>query len=125
MIYCDFDTYTDLYPDTQMDEETFGALAFRASHLIDRETMGRAEGFADELKEELSAACVRLVALLDRQDALSIRAQGGAVTSASTDGYSESYATPNELNGAFRQLATMILQEALGHDPYGLLCRWL
>lgn len=125
MIYCDYDDFMTLYPETELEPDVYDSLALRASRLIDRETLGRAEGFAAQCKEELAGACARLALLLQRQDALSQKAQGGAITSASTDGYSESFATPHELDKAFRQEVTLILQEALGHDPHGLLFRWL
>ena len=128
MIYCGFCDYIARFPEgelARLSREQYEHLARRASRLIDRETMGRAAACAGLLREELELACAMTAELLFRREALIRSHQGGAVLSASTDGYSESYAAPGELDRALRLELEHILRQCLGADPQGLLCRWL
>lgn len=129
MTYCGYATYTLYYPEDQELTKSFSGLAVRASGLIDRATMGRTgELFAmldedDETSQAISLACATIVNALWQQEKAKGKTAGGAVTSANTDGYSESYASPDVSRSALQNTVRDVLAECLGADPYGLLYR--
>lgn len=101
----------------------------RAYGIIDQETMGRIsrlEKLMDQdTMQSLKYACAHVAVELVRQDAVSQKTEGGAVTYANTDGYMETYASHKDSRSAFRLNIRDLLRQYLGSDPYGLLYRGL
>lgn len=120
MAYCTYAEYTAF--GGSLSGDVFDVWAERASRLIDRLTLGRAKYYADLVSEELADACARLVDMLAAQDKAQANSAYGALSSASTDGYSESYAAgTGQGQSASSAAAYSILRDALGADLYGLL----
>ncbi len=120
MAYCTYEKYTAL--GGSLSEDAFDIWAERASRLIDRLTLGRAAQNAKNVKDELADACARIVDMLAAQDRVQANSAYGALSSASTDGYSESYAAgAGQGPSAASSAACAILGDSLGDDRYGLL----
>lgn len=117
MMYCDYDIY--LGKGGTMAEHEWEVWGARASRKIDRLSHGRAERHANTLEAELADACVRIAVIMAAVDDVKTRAMG--VTSATTDGYSESYADPLLATQAAERACYEALADALGDDCYGLL----
>lgn len=119
MIYCTYEEYTA--KGGSMCLEEFQVWSLRASRKIDNLTMGRADKYASELKDELADACCQMADIM--KQAADYRRSGGTLASASNDGYSESYRTPTEVEQSLQSALCQILSDALGNDPYNLLYR--
>ncbi len=104
-----------------MSLEEFRIWSLRASRKIDKLTMGRAEKFATELKDELADACSQMVDTM--KQAMDYQKSSGTLASASNDGYSESYRSPAEVGQSLQSTLYQILSDALGNDLYNLLYR--
>lgn len=119
MIYC-------TYPEYQaaggaVSEAAFGVLCKRASRLIDRITMGRAErhcAACESCRASLADACGQIVDLLAAQSA--VGALPGA-TSVSNDGYTVSFS--GSITAQMEGEVYALLASALGADPHGLMYR--
>lgn len=126
MNYCDCDRYLGYgglldTGDLLKDADIVQIWTERASRVIDRITLGRATRYADELTEELADACARIADLLAGQETARRSSAWGVLTSASNDGYSESYAAVSGSDTDAQ--ARAILADCLGDDRYGLLYR--
>lgn len=121
MNYCEYWRYYDKDGLLDEDDGKISLWTERASRVIDRITLGRAARYAEELSDELADACARIADLLAGQENARRSSAWGALTSASNDGYSESYAAVSG-SGTDAQ-ARAILADCLGDDRYGLLYR--
>lgn len=121
MIYCDSDRYMDYGGPLDEDDYRTRLWLERASRVIDRITLGRAAVYAEDLEEELADACARIADLLAGQENARRSSAWGVLTSASNDGYSESYAAVSGISTDAQ--ARAILADCLGEDRYGLLYR--
>ncbi len=118
MVYCDYTTYQAA--GGTMSEDQFRIWAKRASRLIDRLTYGRASRHAEVLSSELADACAQISdILLEQGDAEKAAVRG--VSSASNDGYSESYFETGTVAKSSSRTCRRILEDTLGSDPYNLL----
>lgn len=117
MCYCDYSTYLEL--GGTMQESAFAVWGVRASRKIDRLTRGRASRFAAKLSAELADACAQIADLMYTQS--NSTAASAGLSSVTNDGVSESYAGLAETAQALEQMCYVILADALGADPYGLL----
>ncbi len=117
MVYCTYDEYQAM--GGAMAEEDFSLWAARASRKIDQLTLGRAPRYAQQQKDELAEACGQMADIL--RNAQAVRVSSGALASASNDGYSESYRSPEETEKACQRALYRALSDALGTDPYNLL----
>lgn len=118
MVYCDYAAYQAA--GGTMSAEQFATWGKRASRLIDHLTFGRASHHAEALADELADACARIADVLMNRAAAEKNAVSG-LSSASNDGYSESYTNAGEAAKASASACYRILEEALGCDPYNLL----
>lgn len=120
MLYCDYAAYQQ--HGGLMSDKDFSAWVSRASRKIDQLTYGRAAAAVaahPELKEPLADACTQIADLL-QQTSSSMAAAARGVVSATTDGYSESYAAGGTA-AALNRSCRAVLADALGSDPYNLL----
>lgn len=121
-LYCSYPDYTvygGSMPDAQY--ELYGQ---RASRYIDKLTLGRAEAaleaHPEDLKIPLADACAQIAdLLLQGKKARAAAAEG--ISSANTDGYSESYTGAAGADLSLSKACRSVLADALGADPYGLL----
>lgn len=127
-VYCTWEAYQK--NGGALDQDAFNTWATRASSLIDRMTMGRAnsllKAFPDPLENQLSSACAQMADLLQTNSTGLRRAASGITGAATTDGYSETYSGGGSggvfaSQSALRAACRDILANALGADPYGLL----
>lgn len=118
MVYCDYVSYTEA--GGTMSCEQFAIWSKRASRLIDRLTYGRASRYAEALSSELADACAQIADILLEQSGAEKAAVRG-VSSASNDGYSESYFDTGTVAKSASRACRRILEDALGNDPYNLL----
>lgn len=103
-----------------MSEEQFVIWSERASRLINRLTYGRASRYAEVLSSELADACAQIAdVLFEQSNAEKTIARG--ISSASNDGYSESYFETSTVAKSASRACRRILEDALGSDPYNLL----
>lgn len=123
MVYCTYEQYEDL--SGTLEEDAFAVWAGRASRVIDRLTLGRAERHAKQLPDELADACARIADLLAGQAQAAASSKGGALASFNNDGYSESYSSAVLSGGSRDAQARALLADSLGEDRYGLLWRGL
>lgn len=119
MIYCTYEQYQAM--GGSMAEEDFSLWGPRASRKIDQLTMGRAARYAQQQKDELAEACGQIADILRNAQAALVSSV--ALVSASNDGYSESYRSPEEMETACQNAVYRALSNALGNDPYNLLYR--
>lgn len=117
MLYCDYETYHT--GGGTLSPEEFAVWCPRASRMIDRLAHGRAERHAAELAEELADACGQIAGLLSAQSRTAAGSLG--LSSASNDGYSESYTDPAQAAQSLEGLCRRVLSDALGADRHGLL----
>lgn len=82
----DYDYYITEYRGNKLDEASFGRLIRRAGSYIDQVTFGRSRRLC---RIELSDAACAVAECMYKQE------QGGEVSSATNDGYSETYVTSN------------------------------
>lgn len=111
------------YPEYQaacgtVSEAAFSVLCQRASRLIDRITLGRAESASECCGAALADGCAQIVELLAAKAALGTLPGAGSV---SNDGYTVSFS--GNVNAQVYAEAQQILADALGADEYGLLYR--
>lgn len=122
MLYCDYTRY--LTAGGAMTNEQYAVYGARAGRMIDRLTLGRAaralEAHPDELAVPLADAAAQIADVLV-QNAEAVRTVAAGLTSANTDGYSESYASGASAALYASVICRQILADALGSDPYGLL----
>ena len=121
MRYCTYAEYQLL--GGRMSETDFAVWGLRASRRIDRLTYGRAQtALANHpsLAEPLADACAQIADLLQAANGGAAAAVRG-LSSATTDGYSESYATDGAGSGALARRCYAAMTDALGSDPHGLL----
>lgn len=123
MTYCDYDRYSTL--GGSLDEAGFLLWSPRASRLIDRLTLGRAEQYAEALEEALADACAQIADRMAAQAQAAAASKGGSLASFNNDGYSESYSAAGLSGGGLEAQARSILADSLGEDRYGLLWRGL
>lgn len=119
MIYCTYPEYQAI--GGSMSEVSFGLLSRRASHLIDRITMGKAAAHCAHCKScrlTLAEACAQIIDMMAAQEA--VGALPGA-TSVSNDGYTVSFS--GSITAQIEGEAYALLASALGADPHGLLYR--
>ncbi|MGN0706894.1 MAG: hypothetical protein ACI4JC_02725 [Faecalibacterium sp.] len=117
MSYCSYPEYQSA--GGLLPEEAFAVFSFRAGRLIDRLTFGRAGPHCSECaacRTSLTDACIQLVDLMAAQAALG--SAPGAV-SVSNDGLAVSFSG----NAGLEAQAGILLANALGADPHGLLYR--
>ena len=120
MLYCDYAAY--LQHGGLMSDSDFSVWASRASRKIDQLTYGRAAAAVaahPELAEPLADACTQMADLM-RQASSGMAMAARGVVSATTDGYSESYAAGG-MAAALTRSCRAVLADALGSDPYNLL----
>lgn len=117
-MYCTYETYQAM--GGRMTENEFAIYAPRAAGRLDAMTLGRAAAHAADLPQELARANAAMADLLLAADA-SMQAAACGLTSANTDGYSESYADAHTARRGLDAALRTALQDALGADPYGLL----
>lgn len=122
MLYCDYTRY--LTAGGTMTKEQYTVYGARAGRMIDRLTLGRAaralQAHPDELAGPLADAAAQIADVLV-QNAEAVRTVAAGLTSANTDGYSESYASGASAALYASVICRQILADALGSDPYGLL----
>lgn len=119
MIYCTYPEYQSA--GGTVSEDAFGVLCQRASRMIDRITMGRAEQHGmdcEDCRAALADACGQIVDLLAAQAALGNVPGAGSV---SNDGYTVSFV--GSISAKVYTEAQVILADALGADVHGLLYR--
>lgn len=123
MLYLSYEDYHNTFGGllTAQQYAVFGA---RASAVIDRLTMGRAEPALEahpDLKGPLESACFELAGALYGKHMAFQRAVKGVAGASTTDGYSEQYMDAQSARLAAENACYGILQDALGADVYGLL----
>lgn len=119
MIYCTYPEY--LSAGGAVDEAAFSLLCQRASRMIDRLTLGRAETHCarcESCRESLAQACGQIVDLLAAQATLG---NLPGVSSVSNDGYTVTFS--GSASAQTEAEAQMLLATALGADVHGLLYR--
>lgn len=117
MMYCDYETYVDR--GGTMESDAWEIWGSRASRKIDQLTHGRAERCSKAQSSELADACAQIADIIAQADTARRRSLG--ISSASTDGYSETYADPAQTDQAIERACYSALANALGEDLYGLL----
>lgn len=123
MLYLTYENYRGKYGGLLLEQQyaVFGA---RASAVIDRLTLGRAEPALTEhpdLKEPLELACMAIADTLYSRHMAFQRAVRGIGAAAATDGYSEQYLDAQAARRAAEVGCRDLLRDALGADVYGLL----
>ena len=118
--YCNFLDYTIGPFSHSLTAEEYNTWAVKASYLIDNLTHGRASVHAEALASELAFACGQIAEILKQNHTAKLAAAGG-LAGASNDGYSESYSSAGDVSKNTDRICYIILEEALGKDPYGLL----
>lgn len=104
-----------------VSEAAFGVLCQRASRLIDRITMGRAERHCadcESCRVLLADACAQIVDLLAAQSAVG---NLPGASSVSNDGYTVSFS--GSVSAQMTAEAHWLVASALGADVHGLLYR--
>ena len=84
--YADYDFYKSVYQGSRLTREEFPEWAARAGEWIDYLTQGKVQT-ADRYSDRIKLACCAVAEVVFINET-----KGGGVTSASNDGYSESYA---------------------------------
>ena len=123
MLYLSYEDYHNTFGGllTAQQYAVFGA---RASAVIDRLTMGRAEPALEahpDLKGPLERACMAIADTLYSRHMAFQRAVRGIGAAAATDGYSEQYLDAQAARRAAEIGCRDLLRDALGADVYGLL----
>lgn len=123
MLYLTYEDYRGKYGGLLLEQQyaVFGA---RASAVIDRLTMGRAEPALEahpDLIGPLETACFQIADTLHSKYQALQRAARGIAGASTTDGYSEQYTDAQTASRAAENACYSILQDALGADVYGLL----
>lgn len=123
MLYLTYEDYRGKYGGLLLEQQyaVFGA---RASAVIDRLTMGRAEPALEahpDLIGPLETACFQIADTLYSRHMAFQRAVRGIGAAAATDGYSEQYLDAQAARRAAEVGCRDLLRDALGADVYGLL----
>ena len=120
-MYCTYDQYISL--GGSMTDAEYAVWGPRASRVIDRLTFGRIKRckLPDEVMEAIADACAQIADLMQVQDKARRKSYAGALASANTDGYSESYVSASDAAQSAEIAAGAILADALGDDPCNLL----
>lgn len=123
MLYLTYEDYHNTFGGllTAQQYAVFGA---RASAVIDRLTLGRAEPALEahpDLIGPLETACFQIADTLYSRHMAFQRAVRGIGAASTTDGYSEQYMDAQSARLAAENACYSILQDALGADTYGLL----
>lgn len=123
MLYLTYEDYRGKYGGLLLEQQyaVFGA---RASAVIDRLTLGRAEPALEahpDLIGPLETACFQIADTLYSRHMAFQRAVRGIGAAAATDGYSEQYLDAQAARRAAEVGCRDLLRDALGADPYGLL----
>jgi hypothetical protein len=103
--YADYSYYSTTYLGTAIPEADFPRLALQSSNFINQVTFGRAASVTDEASmDQIKMACCAVA------EAMQLELQGGPVVSESNDGWSRSYAQPqNTKTGRQRLYDTALL----------------
>lgn len=123
MLYLSYEDYRGKYGGLLLEQQyaVFGA---RASAVIDRLTLGRAEPALEahpDLIGPLETACFQIADTLYSRHMAFQRTVRGIGAAAATDGYSEQYLDAQAARRAAEVGCRDLLRDALGADPYGLL----
>lgn len=123
MLYLTYEDYRGKYGGLLLEQQyaVFGA---RASAVIDRLTLGRAEPALEahpDLIGPLETACFQIADTLYSRHMAFQRAVRGIGAAAATDGYSEQYLDAQAARRAAEVGCRDLLRDALGADVYGLL----
>ncbi|OUN38650.1 hypothetical protein B5G28_08640 [Faecalibacterium sp. An77] len=123
MLYLSYEDYRGKYGGLLLEQQyaVFGA---RASAVIDRLTLGRAEPALEahpDLIGPLETACFQIADTLYSRHMAFQRAVRGIGAAAATDGYSEQYLDAQAARRAAEVGCRDLLRDALGADVYGLL----
>ena len=123
MIYLTYEYYHNIFGGL-LTEQQYAVFGARASAVIDRLTLGRAEPALTEhpdLIGPLEAACFQIADTLYSRHMAFQRAVRGIGAAAATDGYSEQYLDAQAARRAAEVGCRDLLRDALGADVYGLL----
>lgn len=119
------ETHRDLAMPYTLAEKTVG--------LMDQASMGRIGQYLkdcsrhdmNDTETALQNAGIEIMHLLCQQDMASDASRGGTLAHATTDGYTEIYASPKDVGQNLRRSVYQILSAYLGADPHGFLYRGL
>ena len=123
MLYLTYEDYHNTFGGL-LTEQQYAVFGARASAVIDRLTLGRAEPALTEhpdLIGPLEAACFQIADTLHSKYQALQRAAGGIAGASTTDGYSEQYTDAQTARRAAEIGCRDLLRDALGADVYGLL----
>ncbi len=123
MLYLTYEDYHNTFGGL-LTEQQYAVFGARASAVIDRLTLGRAEPALTEhpdLIGPLEAACFQIADTLYSRHMAFQRAVRGIGAAAATDGYSEQYLDAQAARRAAEVGCRDLLRDALGADVYGLL----
>ena len=123
MLYLTYEDYHNTFGGL-LTEQHYAVFGARASAVIDRLTLGRAEPALTEhpdLIGPLEAACFQIADTLYSRHMAFQRAVRGIGAAAATDGYSEQYLDAQAARRAAEVGCRDLLRDALGADVYGLL----
>lgn len=123
MLYLPYEDYHNTFGGL-LTEQQYAVFGARASAIIDRLTMGRAEPALEahpDLIGPLETACFQIADTLHSKYQALQRAAGGIAGASTTDGYSEQYLDAQAARRAAEVGCRDLLRDALGADVYGLL----
>ena len=123
MLYLTYEDYHNTFGGL-LTEQQYAVFGARASAVIDRLTLGRAEPALEahpDLIGPLEAACFQIADTLHSKYQALQRAARGMAGAATTDGYSEQYLDAQAARRAAEVGCRDLLRDALGADVYGLL----
>ena len=127
MLYLTYEDYHNTFGGL-LTEQQYAVFGARASAVIDRLTLGRAEPALTEhpdLIGPLETACFQIADTLHSKYQALQRAARGMAGAATTDGYSEQYLDAQAARRAAEVGCRDLLRDALGADVYGLLYQGL
>lgn len=97
--YADYSYYSTTYGGTAIPEADFQRLALQSSSYINQVTFGRAASVTDEVVlDQIKMTCCAVA------EAMQLEQQGGPVVSESNDGWSRSYAQPQNAKTSRQRL---------------------
>lgn len=123
MLYLTYEDYHNTFGGL-LTEQQYAVFGARASAVIDRLTLGRAEPALEahpDLIGPLETACFQIADALYGKHMAFQRAVKGIAGASTTDGYSEQYTDAQTARRAAENGCFDILRDALGADVYGLL----
>ena len=123
MLYLTYEDYHNTFGGL-LTEQQYAVFGARASAVIDRLTLGRAEPALEahpDLIGPLETACFQIADTLYSRHMAFQRAVRGIGAAAATDGYSEQYLDAQAARRAAEVGCRDLLRDALGADVYGLL----